>query len=159
MFSPDIDAVFGERFVSVDLDCVIVGDLTPVWHRPEDFVIWGNTNPRTLYNGSMMLMTAGARRQVWDRFDPATSPQQAKAAGQHGSDQGWISYCLGPHESTWTQADGVYSYRNDLKKASAALPPNARIVLWHGAVDPWSHRGQQHDWVRTHYRADLAVSA
>jgi hypothetical protein len=152
-FAPDIGDVFGPRFVSLDLDCVIVGDLTPLWDRPEDFVIWGDTNPSTFYNGSMFLMTAGARARVWTEFNPARSPQLAKAAGHFGSDQGWISYCLGPHEAKWSRADGVYSYRNDLAPNGASnLPADARITLWHGSVDPWTPNGQRLGWVREHYR-------
>jgi hypothetical protein len=149
LFSPDIESVLGRRFVSLDLDCVIVGDLTPLWHRDEDFVIWGDyTNPKTIYNGSMMLHTAGARRQVWDRFDPRTSPAESKNAGAWGSDQGFISYCLGPHEARWTKADGVYSYRNEIVPNRFQKPDNARIVFFHGRVDPWSPEAQGVDWIR-----------
>lgn len=153
-FSPDIAQTFGDRFVSLDLDCVITGDLRPLWHRTEEFVIWGDTNPKTAYNGSMFLMTAGARRQVWERFDPKESPKRAMAAGCFGSDQGWISYCLGPRETKWTRDDGVYSFRNDLRmKGIRALPENARIVFFHGRHDPW-HRDVQHEypWAREHYQ-------
>lgn len=151
-FAPDVGAVFGPRFVSLDLDCVITGDLRPLWDRPEDFVIWGDTNPTTAYNGSMMLMTAGARPQVWTRFDPATSPHQAKASGCFGSDQGWISYCLGPGERKWTRDDGVYSFRNDIA-AARTLPANARIVFFHGRHDPWNSYVQtNYAWVREHYQ-------
>lgn len=110
-FAPEARELLGERFVSIDLDTVIVGDLAPLWDRPEDFVIWGETDPRSFYNGSMFLMTAGTRRQVWDRFDPTSSPREAKAAGRFGSDQGWISYVLGPGEAIWGRQDGVYSFR------------------------------------------------
>jgi len=151
-FSPDIAKTFGKRFVSLDLDCVISGDLTPLWHRAEDFVIWGDTNPRTAYNCSMYLLTAGARPTVWQTFDPDRSPAEAKRAGCWGSDQGWISYCLGPKEAKWTRADGVYSFRNDLKPHGRLLPKDARIVLFHGAVDPWSHCAQQLPWVGAHYQ-------
>lgn len=155
-FAPDIAEAFGPRFVSLDLDMVIAGDLRPIWNRPEPFVIWGDTNPRTFYNGSMFLMDAGARPQVWTSFHPLTSPQQATAAGHFGSDQGWISHCLGPKEATWTPADGVYSFRNHLNGETAhpktALPPNARVVVFHGAVDPWSPSAQRLQWVREHYR-------
>lgn len=153
MFHPEIGSVFGRRFVSLDLDMVITGDLQPVWDRPEDIVLYGDTNPRTFFNGSMILMTAGARPQVWETFDPIESPKASKAAGHHGSDQGWLSYCLGPSEAKWTKADGVYSYRNDLAPNGASiLPPNAKIVVFHGNVDPWSPSGQRLPWVQEHYR-------
>ena len=152
-FAPDIEAVFGKRFVSLDLDTVICDDMRPVWNRPEDFVIWGDTNPQpgSHYNGGMVLMTAGARKGVWEQFDPKTSPKKAFQARCWGSDQGWISYYLGPGETKWSKLDGVYSYRNDLKTTGGRLPSDARIVLFHGAVDPWSPCAQRLDWVRTHW--------
>jgi hypothetical protein len=152
MFATEARDLFGERFVCIDLDVVITGDLQPLFDRPEDFVIWGDTHPRTFYNGSMWMMTAGARHQVWDEFDPLVSPQLSKAAGHFGSDQGWISYRLGPNEATWGRADGVYSYRVHLAPFGAALPDNAKIVVFHGKVDPWSADAQRHAWVREHYR-------
>ena len=58
MYSDEARELIGERFVSVDLDVVLVDDVTPVWDRPHDFMIWGETLRRTPYNGSMQLMTA-----------------------------------------------------------------------------------------------------
>lgn len=152
-FAPEIAEVFGPRFVSLDLDVVIVGDLAPLWDRPDPFVIWGDTNPQpgSHYNGSMVLMTAGVRRQVWDRFDPLRSPRDAKAAGCWGSDQGWISYCLGAGEPRWTTADGVYSFRNHLANGREPLPADARLVLFHGRIDPWSPEAHTIPWVKRYY--------
>jgi hypothetical protein len=154
-FSPEIATLFGPRFVSLDLDCVITGDLQPLWDRAEPLVIWKDTHPRARYNASMLLLSAGARPQVWRRFDPAVSPAETLASGTcNGSDQGWISYCLGPGEATWTSADGVYSFKNEIykKRPASVLPENARIVLFHGTVKPWSALAQQFRWVRQHYR-------
>lgn len=159
MFHPDAAQWFGERFVSLDLDVVLTGDLSPVWNRPEDIVLWGDTNPTTFYNGSMLLMTAGARPQVWQDFDPVASPAKAKASGQFGSDQGWISYRLGPNEAKWTKADGVYSFRVHLHEGRSPLPENAKIVVFHGQYDPWDARTSRISWVREHYRLDAAVPA
>ncbi len=150
-FSPAIAAVFGERFVSVDLDTVIVGDLRPLWNRQEDFLIWGETNPKSFYNGSMFMMTAGARRQVYEEFNPQTSPRTAHRAGRFGSDQGWISYRLGPGEATWGRQDGVYSFRVHLQEGTLPLPPEARIVMFHGLHDPWAWKAQNLPWVQKHY--------
>jgi hypothetical protein len=151
MFSPEAESTFGKRFVSLDLDCVVVGKLEPLWLRPEEFVIWGDTNPRTLYNGSMVLMTAGARKQVWEKFDPKTSPAEAKASGNFGSDQAWISHVLGPNEAKWTKADGVYSFRNEVQRMGGNLPRNARIVMFHGIFDPWAPGPQALQWVKRNW--------
>lgn len=151
MFSGEMAALVGPRFVSLDLDTVLTDDVTPLWHRDEDIVLYGDTNPKTHYNGSMVLMTAGCRRKVWDEFDPASSPKKAKAAGFWGSDQAWLSYVLGGKEAKWTTADGVFSYRNHIRDHNNRLPDGSRLVVFHGNVDPWDHRGQSIEWVRRHY--------
>ena len=147
-FHPDIGQVFGDRFASFDLDLIILKDLRPLLNRPEDFLIWGDTNPRTYYNGSLLLMTAGARPQVWTQFDPMKSPKRAHAAGHFGSDQGWISHCLGPAETKWTSKDGIYSYQRHILPLGGRLPDNARVVVFHGGIDPWMTQAQMHPWVR-----------
>jgi len=152
LYAPEMADLIGPRFVALDLDMVITGDLRPLWNRPEDIVLYGDTNPKTYYNGSMMLQTAGCRRQVWETFDPKTSPRRALDAGQFGSDQGWIGYCLGPNEAKWTTRDGVFSYRNHIRhQRDHRLPDGARVVVFHGEIDPWSPRAQRLDWVRDHY--------
>ncbi len=151
-FAPEIADVFGERFVSLDLDTVITADVSPIWDRTEDFVIWGETDPRSFYNGSMFMMTAGARRQVWDDFDPKLSPRKALAARKFGSDQGWISYRLGPGEATWSKRDGIYSFRVHLAPKGGGLPDGARMVMFHGKVDPDSYMAQNLNWVRKAYQ-------
>lgn len=152
MFAPDAVRTFGPRFVSLDLDVVVTGDLRPLWLRPEAFVIWGDTNPSTPYNGSMMLLQAGARAKVWMDFDPIKSPKRAQDLGYFGSDQAWIGACLGRGEAMWTHKDGVYSYRNQIGVFRQDLPSNARIVIFHGQHDPWSFFPQQQIWVKEHYR-------
>lgn len=150
-FAPEAREWFGDRFVSLDLDTVIVNDLTPLWDRPEDFVIWNEIDPRSFYNGSMWVVTAGARSKVWTEFNPKTSPSEAKAAGRFGSDQSWLSHVLGKGEATWSIKDGVYSYNSHIRKQGGKLPADARITMWHGGTDPWSAEGQRLDWVRRHW--------
>jgi hypothetical protein len=152
LFDPAIADIVGPRFVSLDLDCVITADVAPLWNRSEEIILWGGTHQRTPYNGSMLLLTAGARPQVWTRFHPVDSPRAARQAGYYGSDQAWLSYCLGPGETRWTQQDGVYSFRCDVAPAKT-LPGDARIVMFHGEFDPWVPSVQRaHPWIAEHYR-------
>jgi hypothetical protein len=151
-FHPEIGKVFGERFVSMDLDTVITGDLTPLFDRTEDVVLWEEQDKRSYYNGSLMLLKAGTRPQVWKNFNPKRSPREAKQAGRFGSDQGFISYVLGKGEATWGKADGVYSYRLDIDTNGGELPLDARVVNFHGGTDPWSPRAMKLDWVRRFYQ-------
>jgi hypothetical protein len=141
-FDPEIEALFGPHFVSVDIDAVVVADLDPLFlplvNGDVDFKIWGAyTHPTTPYNGSMWGMRAGARRHVWDQFDPEKSPDEAARGNYFGSDQAIMSMLLGRHEAVWTSEDGVYGYRTDLRKTPNELPKNARIVFFHGGKKPW----------------------
>lgn len=154
LFAPDAGDRFGKRYVSLDLDAVVIGDLAPLWDRPEPIVLWGDPNfdSGILYCGSMVLMDAGAAPQVYEDFDPEISPKRSHAARHPGSDQGWIAHKLGPGQPVWTQQDGIYSYWRHIQMKRLPLPGDARIVFFHGRVDPWSPEAQQHDWVREHWR-------
>lgn len=161
MYAAEARTLIGERIVSIDIDMVPTGELRPLFDRPEDFVIWGGQSmdgkpsgvPYCWYNGSMQLLTAGSRQQVWEQFDPATSPAAANRARCRGSDQGWIAYVLGYGEAKWTTDDGVYSFKNHILSAGGVLPQNARMVAFHGKHNPWDADVQAaHAWVRRHWR-------
>lgn len=160
VFAPDAGKLFGDRIVSMDLDTVIVRNIEPLFDRPEDFVIWGCSDfPTQWYNGGLFMLRTGTRPQVWTTFDPETSPGVSLRARCFGSDQGWIRYVLGNKEATWGEKDGVYSFRKHLAPMGDVLPAAARIVNFHGKVDPWSQRAQQFKWIRKYYPSDLAVPA
>jgi hypothetical protein len=161
LFAGNAGGWLGQRICMMDLDCVIVRDLTPLLHVPDDFKIWqnplsGHVAPRRrtiskrgpvthCYNGGFWLLTAGARRELWDDFDPVRSPIETKQAGFFGSDQAWIAYRLGGGESVWTPTDGVYSWKFHVKqKFGGRLPDNARVVFFHGKPGPVVARMSSH---------------
>lgn len=151
-FSMEASEIIGERFVSMDLDVVITDDLSPLWDRTEDFVIWGDNSRTTPYNGSMWMLKAGSRTKVWTEFNPHKSPQLARSKGYHGSDQAWISYAL-PGEARWTEDDGVISYRVHIRREGGMLPKGTRIVFFNGHVDPWDpHARNTCPWIDMFYR-------
>lgn len=154
LFSQEAKDIIGERFVCLDLDVVITGDLSPLWDRTEEFVALesATVSPRYRYNGSMLMMTAGSRVKVWNDFHPISSPKITKGLGWFGSDQAWISYRLGDGEATWGTADGVYSYRIHIAPKNNVLPKNAKLVVFHGIDDPWEHKAQGFDWVRANWK-------
>lgn len=152
LFSPDAREWFGDgRVVCMDLDTVIVNDITPLFDDDVDFKIWGESDfPRQWMNGSLWMLRIGSRPQVWTRFDPLTSPKEAAKAGARGSDQGWMSYVLGKNEATWGREDGVFSFRKHLQPVGH-LPLEARMVMFHGRQDPWSPAAQQIPWVKQNW--------
>jgi hypothetical protein len=133
MFRRDAAKTFGRRFVSMDLDCVIGGQLDPLFNRPEDLVLFKGTAPERPYNGSMMLLSAGCRPEVYEDFDQAGADVSGEAF--HGSDQAWLAHKLGPNEAVWTVADGVYFWGSYLKAGKRAQP---RVLFFPGKTKPWA---------------------
>jgi hypothetical protein len=153
MFSREAATILAPRFVSIDLDVVICGDVTALFAHTLDFKMYGDTARGTPYNGSLIQHTAGTRPQLWEDFNPLTSPQIGLKLKYIGSDQAWIGACLGPNEAKFTAADGVYSYRNQIAPKGGMLPVTAKIVIMHGHVDPWNPLMQRkHAWIKEHYR-------
>jgi hypothetical protein len=133
MFRRDAAKTFGRRFVSMDLDVTIGGQLDPLFDRPEDFVILKGSAPVRPYNGSLMLIRAGCRPQVYEDFDQAG----ADASGElfHGSDQAWLAHKLGPNEAIWDKSDGVQYFRpggwsNKLQPRIVFFPGPPRLKPW-----------------------------
>jgi len=156
MFGPNAGGVFGKRFVCMDLDCVIAGPLDPLFGVSSDFKMMIGTAPKKRpYNGSMLLMTAGARPQVYTEF----TPERATLAGKHflGSDQAWIAFSLGWGEDTWDERDGAvwFSPRYSMQ------PPDCRVMFFPGAVKPWTVGGSRSldHWVRRHYVPEVREAA
>jgi hypothetical protein len=133
MFRRDAAGIFGERFVCMDLDCVIGGPLDPLFDRREDLVLFNGTAPDRPYNGSMMLIRAGCRPKVFENFSQA----MATVSGQKfvGSDQAWLALCLGSREKTWGEADGVYWYGQGSSYKKQVQP---RVLFFPGKVKPWT---------------------
>lgn len=145
-FGDEAKELLGPRIASLDLDCVVTGSLDKLLGRKEDFIIWRDPNGKQ-YNGSFWLHTAGTRTKVWKDFNGQASLAQMR--GRSGSDQGWLSARL-PNEATWTQKDGVLSYKRDVRRAGS-LPPGTRVVFFHGKPDPWEEAPRV-PWIREHYR-------
>lgn len=151
LFRRDAAKVFGaDRLLGIDLDVTPVGDLGPLVDREEDFVIWRDPlfgregyAPSHRYNSSLILMDAGARPQVYETFDAASSGDAIRSSGFVGSDQAFIGLTLGPDEAVWTQEDGVLGFKHDLGwhpwsgQFGRDWPEHARLIVSHGLPKPW----------------------
>jgi hypothetical protein len=158
IFSEAMTDYVGERFLCIDLDSVVVGNIDGILSRQEAFVInryrlngkWDATHQ--YYNGGLFMMNAGCRARVWDTFDPVDSVKEIekrKALRELcGSDQAWISYVLGGNEAVFTDDDGVLDYR--LFEDKHQLPKDAKIVMFPGMRDPSLEYRHVH-WIRQHW--------
>ena len=167
---PDIAPILGERILSMDIDCVVTGNLDALVDRKEDVVLWRNPNyekggRRGFYQGSLQLFNAGARPFLWEDFDPDNTPRWLNRRFG-GAEQVWISERLNTsfpepgwewNEAYWTDADGVYGagrlmHSGQDKGIGTELPENARIVFTPGDRIPSMPSTQEkHPWIREHY--------
>lgn len=142
--------MLGERVLSIDVDLVILDDITPVVQRDEEFVGW---KPRQNWGnadrvaGGMFLLTTGTRTHVWDDFGP-DEIRRVRKLGYRGSDQAWMSYKLAKDAALWRQEDGLYAL-SDIEKRNGKVPEDARIVQFAGIKKPWHCMNL--DWVQQHY--------
>jgi hypothetical protein len=165
MFSNEAGNVLGPRFVNMDLDTVIVGDITPLLERNEDFIIWkapfydpihhACNDPPYAYNPSLMMMNAGARKVVWEKYSAAPQYELDSAFESgwiyHG-DQDVISNLLAPHETTWGLKDGLYAYWTHLDFGEKELPANARVISFYGPADPSQKKHQEKcKWIKENW--------
>ena len=152
MFRPDAAKWFGERIVSMDLDCVIGRSLDPLFDRDDDIVLFKGTSSNRPYNGSLCMLKAGSRPQVYTEF----TAEKAAEAGRLfcGSDQAWLAHCLGWHEKTWGEEDGVVHFRSGYR-AGKATP---RVVFFPGALKPWMIAPID-KYARAHYRLERKEAA
>lgn len=163
-------ALFGDRFISMDLDVVVTGNLDSILGFSEDFKIWEDRyKRRTPYCGSLWGMKSGSREAVWLSFKEYTNTclESARTRKFIGTDQAHISNCLWPRESTWTINDGVYNFNTKIRRSPkgyikqddgtivavdiprASLPSDAKLVFFNGKFDPSQPSLQKsYPWIR-----------
>lgn len=149
-FSKEAASIFGRRFLSIDLDCLLMPGpdgqgITTIIPETGFRIVNGYREDTKkgccAYNGSMFIMEAGAHAEVWERYDPLTSPDLARTNvlpnghKYYGSDQAWIAHMM-PGEKTWGPEDGVLSFVRDAKNHE--IPKNCRVMFFAGHMKPWS---------------------
>lgn len=156
LFHPETARAIGDRIAWLDLDMVILRDVTPIFDRPEPLVLLATSFAHTPYNGSMVLMDAGCRPDLWDEFSPEAGIE-AKDADFRGSDQGYLSWKLrNETPACWRFIqDGIYS-RRLVRDRFHEPPEDARIVLFMGKPDPWETAAQRRfPWLKYYYAEEL----
>lgn len=161
IFRPDAAKIYGQRFVSMDVDTLIIRNMDSFFDRPEDIVLLESSSPDKPYNGGITMMTAGCRPEVFEDF----SQDGAETASTKfcGSDQAWISYRLGWGEALFTLADGHVFYRfmpKFIDRAYLNIVPNGReyetvpdwrVMSFPGHDKPWLFNTKMPKEITDHY--------
>lgn len=158
----------GSRILSIDLDMVLVDDITPLVDRPEPLVCL-KVEHAQVYSGAFMLMDAGVLHDLWLEFQraPEEYPRRAWPRGI-GSDQAMLNFFLRdkPPIAHWTDRDGFVTYYGagyerfehfGVGPNRPTLPPGARVVVL-GSDDKHVMETGAYPWVRQHWDAPLACA-
>jgi hypothetical protein len=161
-FSREFAAEIGaERILAIDLDVVIVDDLTPIVDRPEPIVGWKVAHAG-VYSGSFLLFDAGALHGAWEAFaaDPEGYPKRIQSKGVP-SDQAMVNAWLQtqPPIPFWTEQDGFVTYYGEgyerlehlgVGPRRQMLPNGARIVVL-GSADKHVMDTAAFSWIQEHW--------
>jgi hypothetical protein len=142
IWSAGLDAdLLGRDALFLDLDVVVVGPLDDFFdHEPGRYVVIENWTKRGrgIGNTSVFRTRLGAHPEVYDTFiaDPVGVQRRDNI------EQELISRLLQGEQAYWPSA-WCRSFKEELLPAwpqrlwaPAALPPDARIVVFHGKPDP-----------------------
>lgn len=162
-FSAEMAELLGPRILMLDLDTVILGDLTPLVEVTAPLALWRCPSLRTasglVYNPSVALFDAGYLDPMWRAFatDPDGTVARARKNGWRNSDQAVINDWITEHAlpvHAWTDADGLYSFR-DAARHWPCAPPDARLVgFYDPRYDPsMTELHAEHPWIAEHWRA------
>lgn len=147
-WSPEFHERIGERFASIDLDVVLLGDPAAELYGPEPVRIWDSAVGEP-YNSSLFVLTPGTGHEVWERMTPAAVEAARKASTRWTGDQSWIAHVLGPHLPTFGEGSGIIRYRPSKHRHEA--PADARAVFLCGPYDPRTE-AQGSTWIKQAWR-------
>jgi hypothetical protein len=132
-WSPELHDWIGERFVSIDLDVVVLGDVAPLLAGPERVRLWDSAKGEP-YNTSLFVVQPGAGQEVWSTYTPERLAAVRAAAPRWTGDQSWVAHVLGPGQPTFGERDGVIRYRRDMRRV--APPRGTRAAFFCGPMSP-----------------------
>ena len=125
-----------------DLDTMIVGDITDIVSKPQDFAMLRDFYGKNRVASGMMVWDASKDWSVlYETFSPSRIPEYSKTMEKWG-DQGWISNCLLEEPAVLQdQFPGrIVSYKVEMK-ARGVITDGVSIVCFHGKPRP-----HQIDW-------------
>ncbi len=161
MFSKEAQEWLGDRALNLDLDTVIMDDITPLVAHSEPLVIWSCRSSSGGYdrvlNPSFVLFDVGALDAMWQAFaDDPDGMLRAAHQGWKTSDQAVLNYWIVTREipvHTLAEADGLYSFRDDILP-TGHLPDGASLIgFYDPRYDPSLPDLQaRHPWIAEHWR-------
>lgn len=163
-FSAECAAHLAPRVLYIDLDVVIVDDLTPLVMRPGSIVGW-KVGHAGVYSGSFIIADRGALDGAWRLFvaEPEGYPKRLQPRGV-ASDQAMLNDWIRKNSvriTELTERDGLVTYYGagyerlehlGVGPSHPDLPRGARIVVL-GSADLGVLTCGEYSWAQRHWTA------
>jgi hypothetical protein len=139
----------GDKIVCMDLDLIVTGPLDELLDREEPFTILQGVNSANPcpFNGSLWMLEAGYRPDVWHEFSPELAEKVPYY--EFPDDQAWLADMI-PDAGKFGPEDGVYAFQKKGWPKGELLPRNAKVVCFPGWRDPSQY--VRLEWVQEHWR-------
>ena len=160
-FSEKAKELFGEKFLTFDLDVIWVKDFSYLFEIEADFVILRSKNPEVLKSGKHYrihpgngIISPGKYTKVWEDIQEDTLKKMTTSREYFtGTDQSWFNYhymTTKPDlniEFLTVETDGFYETYN--LKNPKKLPSDAICILFTGPRDPYQkNMRKQFSWIK-----------
>lgn len=135
ILSENMRPIFGDRIMQIDLDVEILANIDHLF-TDEPLKIYSCPSIAKhgfAYGPGLMLMDTGVLDHVWRAVasNPWHAMVQANDAGWTGTDQAIIGHAIHPHADVYTAADGVYSYRDEIRRNG--VPDGACMIQYYAS--------------------------
>jgi hypothetical protein len=153
LFDPRFQESVGveDRIVVMDLDSIVTGPLDVLFDRPDNFMTLTGVNAANPcpYNGSVWMLRAGYRPDVWHDF--SLEAAEHVPYYEFPDDQAWLAHKI-PNVVGWKAGSqsGIYGFQKPGWPKGKDLPHDARLVVFPGwrAPSKFTHL----PWVKEHWQ-------
>lgn len=146
-WSEEFHSIINRRFISIDLDTVILSDIGYIFDNDLPFYIW-NEAVKEAYNSSLFVLSVNHYNNVWNDLSPNKLLVAKSKARKWTGDQSWIEYVLGSNMPTFGKDTGVIRYRPS--KHRLDKPKRAKALFFCGPYDPITE-GDKSSWIKANY--------
>ena len=149
IFNPELPTIGDQDLLFLDLDTVIVGDISPLLEVQKftaltDF--YREKMPCAPMASAVMYIPEAIKKRVWTAWldDPKENMRQCNSPEKHG-DQGFIGSVISADRWQDIMPGSIISYKKDIVRqgkiplavGNGLVPHDTRIVCFHGKPRPW----------------------
>lgn len=146
-WSPQFQERIGERFTSIDLDVVILGDLASLLATKLPIRLWNGAIGEP-YNTSLFTLEPSHGQDVWTTLDQERLRRARENASYWTGDQSWVAHVLGPSMPAFGEDSGVVRYVRKLHRGW--MPKGILAAFFCGPFCPNTERDHS-EWVRQNW--------